>query len=148
MKISTKYFGEITINEEEILTFESGIPGFLDEKQFIIQMLTDDGLYSVLQSVTTPELAFVITDPFFFFKDYDFHLDDAVVEQLGIEKPTDVRVVNILTLQDPFEKTTINLQAPVIINTKNNKAKQVILNDEKYTIKQPLFHKSPAGTKG
>ena len=68
MKISTKYFGEITINEEEILTFESGIPGFLDEKQFIIQMLTDDGLYSVLQSVTTPELAFVITDPFFFSK--------------------------------------------------------------------------------
>lgn len=148
MNIKTKYHGEMVINEKEILTFENGIPGFLDEKQFILLPLTDDRVYFVLQSVQTEELTFVVTDPFLFFPDYDFNLEDTVVSQLHIEAPTDVKVMNILTLQDPFEKTTVNLQAPIVINTKNNEAKQVILNYEAYKTKHPLFKKSPASVKG
>ncbi|WP_268258026.1 flagellar assembly protein FliW [Bacillus andreraoultii] len=148
MNIKTKYHGEMVINEKEILTFENGIPGFLDEKQFILLPLTDDRVYFVLQSVQTEELTFVVTDPFLFFPDYDFNLEDTVVSQLHIEAPTDVKVMNILTLQDPFEKTTVNLQAPIVINTKNNEAKQVILNNEAYKTKHPLFKKSPASVKG
>lgn len=148
MNIKTKYHGEMVINEKEILTFENGIPGFLDEKQFILLPLTDDRVYFALQSVQTEELTFVVTDPFLFFPDYDFNLEDTVVSQLHIEAPTDVKVMNILTLQDPFEKTTVNLQAPIVINTKNNEAKQVILNNEAYKTKHPLFKKSPASVKG
>src|SRR5690606_19266091 len=103
MNIQTKYFGEITIEESDILFFANGIPGFLQEKKFIILPLTDDQIYFVMQSIQTPTLAFVVTDPFLFFKDYDFKLDDTVVEQLEIKKPSDVKVLNILTLQDPFE---------------------------------------------
>lgn len=148
MNIQTKYHGDITVTDEDILFFENGIPGFLDEHQFIILPLTDDGIYSVMQSVQTAELAFVIADPFIFYKDYDFNLENAVVNQLNIKEPVDVKVYNILTLHDPFEETTINLQAPVIINTKNNQAKQVILNNESYTTKHPLFTKSHASVKG
>lgn len=148
MNIQTKYFDEITIEEKDILRFGQGIPGFLEEKQFVLLPLTEDQVYFVLQSVKTPELAFVVTNPFLFFKDYDFVLDEATVEQLNIEKPEDVAVYSILTLQDPFEKTTANLQAPVVVNTKNNQAKQVILNDEKYKTKHSLFKNSPASVKG
>jgi flagellar assembly factor FliW len=148
MNIQTKYFNEITIEEKNIIHFEHGIPGFLEEKQFVLLPLTEDNVYYVLQSVQTSELAFVVTNPFLFFKDYDFNLADATVEQLEIKDATDVAVYSILTLQDPFEKTTANLQAPIIINTKNNHAKQVILNDEKYTTKHPLFKASPASVKG
>ena len=148
MNIQTKYFNEITIEEKDILHFEHGIPGFLEEKQFLLLPLTEDHVYYVLQSVQTSELAFVVTNPFLFFKEYDFELDDATVEQLEIKDATEVVVYSILTLQDPFENTTANLQAPVIINTKNNEAKQVILNDEKYTTKHPLFKQSPASVKG
>lgn len=148
MNIQTKYFNEITIEEKNIIHFEHGIPGFLEEKQFVLLPLTEDNVYYVLQSVQTSKLAFVVTNPFLFFKDYDFNLDDATVEQLEIKDATDVAVYSILTLQDPFEKTTANLQAPIIINTKNNHAKQVILNDEKYTTKHPLFKASPASVKG
>jgi flagellar assembly factor FliW len=148
MNIQTKYFNEITIEEKNIIHFEHGIPGFLEEKQFVLLPLTEDNVYYVLQSVQTSELAFVVTNPFLFFKDYDFNLDDATVEQLEIKDATDVAVYSILTLQDPFEKSTANLQAPIIINTKNNHAKQVILNDEKYTTKHPLFKASPASVKG
>lgn len=148
MNIQTKYFNEITIEEKNIIHFEHGIPGFLEEKQFVLLPLTDDNVYYVLQSVKTSELAFVVTNPFLFFKEYDFELEDATVEQLEIKDATDVAVYSILTLQDPFEKTTANLQAPIIINTKNNHAKQVILNDENYKTKHPLFKESPASVKG
>lgn len=148
MKIKTKYHGEITIDERQIIHFENGLPGFLEEKQFIILPLTDDQIYLILQSIQTPEIAFVITNPFFFYKDYEFKLEDGVVEQLGIKDPVDVQVFNILTIYDPFEKTTINLQAPIVINTKNNRAKQVILNYDHYTTREPLFQKTEVKEKG
>jgi len=148
MKIKTKYHGEITIDERQIIHFENGLPGFLEEKQFIILPLTDDQIYLILQSIQTPEIAFVITNPFFFYKDYEFKLEDGVVEQLEIKEPGDVQVFNILTIYDPFEKTTINLQAPIVINTKNNRAKQVILNHEHYTTREPLFQKTEVKEKG
>lgn len=148
MKIKTKYHGEITIDERQIIHFENGLPGFLEEKQFIILPLTDNQIYLILQSIQTPEIAFVITNPFFFYKDYEFKLEDGVVEQLEIKEPGDVQVFNILTIYDPFEKTTINLQAPIVINIKNNRAKQVILNYDHYTTREPLFQKTEVKEKG
>lgn len=141
MKLNTRYHNEVEIKEEEILHFEKGIPGFPDETKFAILPLNEDGSFSVMQSVETAELAFVIASPFAFFSDYDFKLEDSVVEELELKSENDVTVYSILTVEDPFEKTTANLQAPVIINKANNKAKQVILVDEKYKTKHNLFGK-------
>jgi flagellar assembly factor FliW len=144
MKIATKYHREVEINANEILTFEKGIPGFPEEKKFILLPLSDDNTFNVLQSVSTSELAFVLSNPFNFFREYDFKLEDSVVEDLELESAKDVMVYSILTVQDPFEKTTANLQAPVIINSKNRKAKQVILHNEQFSTKHPIFEKTEA----
>ena len=138
MKINTKYHGEVDMADSDILQFNSGMPGFPDERQFVLLPLADTGL-SVLQSTNTAEVGFVVTNPFSFFPDYDFKLDDASVEQLELKEELDVQVHTILTVQDPFENTTANLQAPIIINAKNCQAKQVILNDERYKTRHPLF---------
>lgn len=144
MDIETKYHGTQQINEADILQFELGIPGFPEEKEFVLLPLGEDTLL-VMQSVTTPQVGFIITDPFSFFPEYDFKLFDSAVEQLNLEKPEDALVYTILTVQDPFEKTTANLQAPVIINRNNNKAKQVILNDGQYKSRHPLFGQKVKG---
>ncbi|GIN56173.1 flagellar assembly protein FliW [Lederbergia ruris] len=145
MNIQTKYHGEIDIQPETILTFEKGIPGFQDEKQFTLLPLPEMDAVSVLQSVTTPTLAFVIADPYSFFADYTFTLDENTVELLKIESDQDVSAFVILTVHDPFEKTTANLQAPIIVNVKTNHAKQVILNQENYKTKTPLFGQTVKG---
>jgi flagellar assembly factor FliW len=139
MVIKTKYHGEIEIKEENILLFEKGIPGFLDEKEFILLSLSDDQTFSVMQSVTTEYLAFVVASPFQFFQEYDFQLEDSVVEDLGLKSENEVQVYSILTVEEPFENTTANLQAPVIINISNYKAKQVILNNGNYNTKHRIF---------
>lgn len=139
--IQTKYHGEIEINNEEILHFEKGIPGFHDEHEFVILPLSDDNTFSVMQSVKTPQVGFVVANPFHYFLDYDFNLEDGVVEELGLLSEKEVLVYSLLTVENPFEKTTANLQAPVVINSSNHKAKQVILNDVKYKTKHPIFKK-------
>ncbi|RSK28621.1 flagellar assembly protein FliW [Bacillus sp. HMF5848] len=139
MKLETKYHGEIVVKEKEILQFESGIPGFSDEKKFIILPFTDDNTFQILQSVNTPALAFVITSPFLFFKEYDISIENNVVGQLEIVDAKDVVLYVILTVSEKFEDTTANLQGPIVINAKNNKAKQVILTGSNYRTKHLIF---------
>jgi flagellar assembly factor FliW len=139
MNIKTKYHGTIEIHKEETLHFINGIPGFKDEKEFALLPLPENDWFHVLQSTKTAELGFVVTDPFIFFTDYDFKLDQSTVEQL--EKPSEknIKVLSILTVKEPLHKTTTNLQAPIVINLANNKAKQIILNDTNYKTKHFVF---------
>jgi flagellar assembly factor FliW len=139
--IQTKYHGEIEITDNDMIHFEKGIPGFLDEKKFVIIPLSEDQTFSILQSVQTPYVAFVIASPFHFFSDYEFQLEDTAVEELGLESDKDVQVFSILSVGEPFDRTTANLQAPIIINGANRRAKQVILNNHTYKIKHPIFQK-------
>ncbi|MEK5524094.1 flagellar assembly protein FliW [Heyndrickxia sp. FSL W8-0423] len=145
MKIETKYHGETEINEKDVLHFEKGIPGFPEEHKFILLPLPDQALFTIMQSLQTAGLAFVLTSPFNFIDKYEFALDESTMEQLFIESQEDISVFTIVTVQDPFEKTTANLQAPIVLNIKNNKAKQVILNDSPYKIKHPLFEQPVKG---
>ncbi|MBG9544722.1 flagellar assembly protein FliW [Cytobacillus firmus] len=148
MQIKTKYHGEVEIQETDILHFEKGLPGFPDESYFTLIDLTDDHLYQVLQSTKEPEIGFIVTDPFFFKQDYDFKLEDAIVNSLQIQEAKDVKVFVILTPKEPFNQSTANFQAPVIINEKNRKAKQVILNNPSYKSKHPLFAEEQTQAKG
>ncbi|MGE6630219.1 flagellar assembly protein FliW [Bacillus sp. NPDC077027] len=138
MIIQTKYHGEVTIKEEQIITFSSGIPGFLDQKQFVILPLSEESPFLVLQSLQNADLGFIVSSPFLFFDQYEFDLEDTVVEILGIEDTEDVEVMVILTMESSIEKTTANLRAPIVVNKKNMTAKQVILHDTSYHTKHLL----------
>jgi flagellar assembly factor FliW len=139
MKIDTKYHGVIEVNREDIWKFTYGLPGFQDEKEFVILSLLDNEVYSVLQSVKTRDIGFVITNPFLFFQDYSFKIDDQTIQHLEINNQADTIVYTVLTIQDPFKNTTANLQAPIIMNKSNRSAKQYILNDGNYTTKHSIL---------
>ncbi|NGY87567.1 flagellar assembly protein FliW [Bacillus megaterium] len=139
MKISTSYHGDIEIDNQQTLTFNQGIPGFLEETEFVILPLPEAEAFQVLQSTQTKELAFIITDPFQFFLDYDFQLEPQEIEKLQLQQAEDATVYVLLTMSDSVEKITANLQAPVIINTKQQLAKQVILMNTAYETKHRLF---------
>ena len=139
MKISTSYHGDIEIDNQQTLTFNQGIPGFLEETEFVILPLPEAEAFQVLQSIQTKEVAFIITDPFQFFLDYDFQLEPQEIENLQLQQAEDAAVYVLLTMSDSMEKITANLQAPVIINTKQQLAKQVILMNTAYETKHRLF---------
>ena len=135
MIIKTKYHGEIRIDEGQIISFENGLPGFNDETQFVVLPLSEDSPFLALQSVKQEHIAFIVASPFIFFKGNEFDIDHATLELLHIEDIEDVEVMAILTLEEPFENTTANLKAPIIVNKKEMKAKQIILHDASYETK-------------
>ncbi|WP_191560064.1 flagellar assembly protein FliW [Metabacillus idriensis] len=138
MNIQTKYHGELDIKEEQVITFEQGIPGFLEEKAFVLLPLDEETSFFILQSIQTAGIAFVVTSPFFFFKDYEFDLDEASKERLNIQSEQDVEVYVILTVKEPFNESTANLQGPIILNRETKLGKQLILNQTEYTTKHRI----------
>lgn len=134
----TKFHGEIEIGQEDIYTFESGIPGFLVEKQFCLLPLEDTPFF-ILQSMKTKEVAFIVTNPFDVFPDYEVKLTDEVLSTLQIETEKEVVTLVILTIHDPFNQTTANLQAPIILNSHKKTGKQFIMNGSNYRNKHLLI---------
>ncbi|APH03578.1 flagellar assembly protein FliW [Bacillus weihaiensis] len=139
MKIETKYHGEITLEETSIMHFQNGLPGFIEEKKFVLLPLDSESPFMILQSIVTKDLGFILVNPFQFFHSYEFELSAVDKELLEIKEEKDVAVWTILTVKDPFVESTANLQAPVIFNIRNNVGKQVILNHTMYQTREKLF---------
>src|SRR5699024_1142448 len=134
----TKYLGETEIDENKIITFSQGLPGFPDEREFAILDLPGNEVFHVLQSLNIPEIAFIITNPYHFRKDYSFNLDHNFLDSMSIEKPEDVAVFVIVTIREPFSKSTLNLKAPIIVHAEKKEGKQFILNTDQYATKTPI----------
>ncbi|HLR72416.1 MAG TPA: flagellar assembly protein FliW [Pseudogracilibacillus sp.] len=138
MIIKTKYLGEMEIAEDKIIHFESGLPGFAQENKFVILDIPGNDILQIMQSIQTSHLAFIVTNPHYFYQDYHFKLDDHIIESLQITDEKDVVVLSIMTIEDPFQLSTINLQAPLLINSKNKRAKQFILPHDTYHVKSKI----------
>lgn len=133
MILKTNYFGEIEINEEDIITFADGIPGFEDlSKYLIIENSDKDVPFKWLQSVDDSNLTFVIINPFAFKEDYEFELPKNVIKKLNIKSHEDIKIYTIVIVPEDVEKMTANLAAPIVINAVNKKGKQVLLEDSPY----------------
>ncbi len=136
MKLDTRNFGEIEIDESGIITFESGLPGFENLKRFAVLMDSDmvvDWLQGIDEDVTFP-----IINPFSITDDYEFKIPDCDVKKLQIESQKDVLIYSVVTIPAEIEDIRANLRAPIVINKKGKLAKQLIL-DEKYPVKYKFF---------
>ncbi len=142
MKINTTRFGELEVVEASCFNFVSPVLGYEDEPQFAIIEHKEGSNFKWLQSTKSPSLAFAITMPGFFGIEYVFDLPDSTQEELDIESADDIVVFNIVVI--PHENpraSTVNLLAPVILNLKNQKASQVVLNGTNLRVDYPLFEK-------
>ncbi len=140
MLLQTKHFGEIEIDESKIITFTNGLPGFESVKKFSIISEPDKmPVFNWLQSVDKPDLAFVIIDPFIVVKDYQFNLNKETLKELEIENEEDVLSYSIVVVPQDINKMSINLQAPLIINVKNHKGMQLILDTDRYSVRHYIL---------
>ncbi len=147
MKLNSVAFGEIEYDEKDIIFFGEGLYGLSELKNFLyIKSEDDDFPFDYLQSIENVDISFIITSPFLFLDDYDFELSESVVEKLEIKNIEDVVVLTITNVSEEVEQTTVNLQAPIIINKSARKAKQVIL-DESFNHKQYIFKKNESEEK-
>ena len=141
MKYETAHFGSIEIQDDQILRFPDALYGFENEKEFALLPL-DPNIESPmewLQSLRSRELAFIVTDPFLFVPQYQMVLSDSEKSQLQIETTEFVMIRVIVTIPKVHVDMTANLVAPLVINQKNQLAKQVVLTNAEYDTKYPLI---------
>jgi len=140
MLLQTKHFGKIEIAEESILKFDSGLPGFEQLREFTMIGSEDEASpFRWLQCVNEPQMAFAIANPFLIVKDYDFELSDEAANKLKIEKGEDIAVYVIVVVPEELEKISMNLKAPLIINSRNKMGAQIILDTDKYTVRHYIL---------
>jgi flagellar assembly factor FliW len=139
MKVQTANFGELEVNQDEIITFPRGIPAFEHLQKFVLIDHQPNSPFHFLQSLEEANLTFVIAEPLAFFPWYQVKLTKGDLADVGVEEEEETVVLAIVTIPEDPKKMTANLQAPLVINGKQKLAKQVILSDSHYTTRHLLF---------
>ncbi|MGF9910078.1 flagellar assembly protein FliW [Brevibacillus porteri] len=119
------------------LFFEDGIPGF-SHLQFFQLLQEEESPFFIIQSTEEKEVGFWVIDPFSFFPEYKFELSDVAKNVLHVDEESQLGVFSIITLRGNNE-ATVNLKAPIVVNLSNRMGRQVILQEDTYSIRQPLF---------
>jgi len=138
MKINTLFFGELEVEEQEVITFPQGIPGFEEWTRYVLIHPEESAPFSYIQSLEEAGLSFLVGNPFSFFEEYDFTLTEVVQLELQIESPDDVAVWSVITVNEDCTAMTVNLLAPIVMNTRVRLGKQIILHDSPYRTKHEL----------
>lgn len=141
MKINTSRFGAVDVSHSDILDFPDGLLGFETLKKYFIVDPADETLILWLQSVDNADVAFPILEPKLFKADYKVRLSANELRSLKIDstKDKDTLVYCILTIPGDVTQMTANLKAPLVINIASQTARQVVLQENEYSVKFSVY---------
>jgi flagellar assembly factor FliW len=137
MVIQTSRFGGIEVDARRFLHFPKGLLGFPEDHDFALIQTGENSAFYWMQSVSRPDLAFVVCDPRMFIADYKLAIRAEDLEALGLPDADSSQVFVIVNkVQD---KLTGNLQGPLVINVATRTGKQLVLSDKRYSTRFPLM---------
>lgn len=139
MIIQTGRFGQITVGADEEIRIPTGILGFPQFTRFCLVDPADDTLILWLQSLEDASIAFPLLEPKIFKPDYVARLSAAELRDLKLDNINQSAVFSVLTIPEDATQMTANLKAPIVINLKEQLARQVVLQESEYTIKHMMF---------
>ncbi len=139
MQIHTTRFGSLEVEERSVLSMRRGLLGFESFHRYILIQDGENSAFRWLQCVDSPSLAFVVVDPMQWFPHYNVVLSDEDVAALDIRDPDEAGICAIVTLSPHLEEMTVNLLGPVVMNVRNGRAEQVVLDDPRYSTKHRLL---------
>lgn len=136
MNVQTTRFGEIDVADDRIITFPVGLLGFSSYRRFALLQPEDDSVFFWLQSIESPDLAFVVTDPSLWVESYEAPIRVEQMTDLGLDKLDDAQVFVIVNKYD--DRLTANLQGPLVVNCVNRLATQLVLADKRWTTRHEI----------
>lgn len=140
MKLETGRFGQLSFDESQKIVFEHGLLGFPELTDYCLVDPNDDTLILWLQSLQNPSLSFPVLEPRIFKPGYAVSLSGLDERELGVETgKSELAVFTILTIPDSIQLMSANLKAPVVINVKDKIGKQVVVQENQYSIQHPMF---------
>jgi flagellar assembly factor FliW len=139
MRIHTVNFGDLDIPEDRVINFMEGLPGFPQIHSFAVLELEDLKPFSYLQALEGPPISLLIISPFLVDPGYEFKLSKEEMEELESVQSNNLMVYAVASFPADPSQATINLMAPIVINEKKRRGKQIILHEAKYSVKHPLI---------
>ncbi len=138
MRITSKAYGEIEVDDRQRIEFPNGLPGFERLREFVLMDAHQQPFYW-LQSTELVEVAFVMIDPHIFRPDYRPEPGIEDLEDIEYQDGDELLTFSILTIPEEQRHMTANLQGPIIINKRNRCAKQIILTDQRWQVRHNIF---------
>ncbi len=139
LKVKTTRFGEIEVNESDIIELPSGLIGFPELQKYVMLDHDKDSPFKWLQSLDDGAIAFVLINPLLFKPDYTVEVSAAEVADLALQSEEDAVISAIITIPGNPEHMTANLKAPLVFNLKNRRGKQIIINNAAYTTRHNIL---------
>ncbi|MDD5673490.1 MAG: flagellar assembly protein FliW [Chitinivibrionales bacterium] len=136
------FFKDLIYSKTDIITFPGGVPGFEANKEFVLVQIPEYVPFEWLVCIDGSRLRFAVINPLLFKADYSPELDKSHFDELKIEKPEDVLLYAIVTIRENPLESTANLVGPVLVNKALRLGKQIILEDERYTTREPILRKT------
>ena len=137
MKVETKAYGLIDVDERQKITFPQGLLGFETYKNYVLLDAERQPFYW-LQSLDDVQIAFILINPFIFRPDYEVNIDNEELKTIGISDPGTALIFSIVTIpaKNPM---TANLQGPLIINRETRSGLQAVLSDPRWKTKHDII---------
>ena len=136
MIVHTTRFADVQVDPDRILEFPGGMLGFSSFTRFTLLQPDPEGLFLWPQSIESPELAFVVTDPAHWCEDFEAVIRREHLEKVHLDAVEHARVLVIVNKYD--DALTANLQGPLVINTHRRLGMQVVLSDRRWTTKRQI----------
>lgn len=136
MNVQTTRFGVVDLDERRIISFPAGLLGFANYRNFALLQPDEEGMFYWLQSLESPELAFVVTDPSLWVAGYEATIRREQMDELGLGRLEEAQVLVIVNKYG--QSLTANLQGPLVINLSNQKAMQLVLADKRWTTRHEI----------
>ena len=146
MLIETTRLGIIEVKDESVLTMPEGMLGLEHCTRFVLLEDQPGSTLKWLQSVDDPNVAFIVINPLEFFPDYQVDLTDEQAESLDLIDPGEAVMLTTVTVAKEEGNVTTNLVGPIVINLRTLRARQILLQDERYGTKHVIGHRSSAET--
>lgn len=137
MDVQTTRFGSVEVNDSRVIDFPAGLLGFAGQRKFVLLQPDDEGVFFWLQSTESPDLAFIVTDPTLWVKDYVVPIRREQMDELGLSATEDSQVFVIVNKYG--RSLTANLQGPLVVNVNKRQAMQLVLSDKRWNTRNELI---------
>jgi flagellar assembly factor FliW len=117
------------------LHFIEPLPGF-ETEDYTLTPIDEHGLLYSLRSADEPVVRFVLAAAPAFFPSYTPELANALADPLGSDE---VELLLVLTIGTGLQDATANLRAPIALARSTGRAVQVIVDDDRFSMHQPLL---------
>lgn len=143
MIVRSLRLGQLDVPDTKVITTAKPILGFEHLQRYCLVDVEEIRPFLWLQSIDDAAVAFLMVNPRVFFPDYKIEVNSKEIAELQVRSVASVETYVIVTVPDDPRQMSVNLQGPILINTENNSAKQLILVNSEYKIAHSIIDTLP-----